>query len=367
MDSGSKRMAPEEALVSERTQGLPFDIGRDLLCTSDSNGYFTTLNAGWERVLGWTREELMSRPFIEFVHPDDIERTAAEAAKVTDLDYEIIDFENRYRHRDGTWRWLQWSARSDGRMWFSLAFDITERKETEARLRRVLTDEFLLAYSQPIVDHLGVRAQEELLVRMREPNGEGGVIQPDEFVPDAERTGLIGVVDRWMAKQGVAVAASGRVADVNLSGGSIGDEDLTGDIAEQLEAAGDGAHRVIFEITETAAIENLDAACEFTERLRAAGCRFALDDFGTGFGSVTYLQRLPVDYLKIDASFVRDVCRRPEDQAIIRAIVAMARELGAQTVAEGIEDEPTLSYLRECGVDYCQGFLLGRPEPLPPV
>ena len=118
-------MAPEDALVSAQTQRLAFDIGRDLLCTSDANGYFTTLNAGWERVLGWTREELMARPFVEFVHPDDVERTAAEAAKITDLDYEIIDFENRYRHRDGGWRWLHCSARSDGEMWFALAFDIT--------------------------------------------------------------------------------------------------------------------------------------------------------------------------------------------------------------------------------------------------
>ena len=365
MDSGSERMAPEDALVPRHTQQEPFDIGRDLLCTTDASGYFTTLNAGWERLLGWTRDELMARPFIEFVHPDDVERTAGAAAKVTSPDYELVDFENRYLHRDGTWRWLQWSARSDGEMWFALAFDITERKETEARLRRVLTDEFLLAYSQPIVDHLGIRAQEELLVRMREPSGNGDVIGPEDFVPDAERTGLIGVVDRWMARQGVAVAGSGRVADVNLSGSSIGDEDVTAAIAVDLEAAGDGARRVIFEITETAAIENLDAACAFTDRLGELGCRFALDDFGTGFGSVTYLRRLPVDYLKIDSSFVRDASRSPEDRAVIRAIVAMARELGAQTVAEGIEDSETLALLRDCGVDYCQGYLLGRPAPLP--
>src|SRR6266542_1530443 len=182
MDSDLGRRAPEDAVTTHAPNGR-FDVERDLLCTINSVGYFTSLNAGWERALGWTREELMSRPFLEFVHPQDADRTAIEAAKVTQPDFEIVDFENRYRHRNGTWRWLQWSARSDGETWFALAFDITERKETQARLSKVLNDDYLLAYSQPIVDRLGVLAQEELLVRMREPNGGGGVIQPQDFVP----------------------------------------------------------------------------------------------------------------------------------------------------------------------------------------
>ena len=364
MDSVFGRFAPEDAVARARTDHGRFSVERDLLCTIDSVGYFTSLNSGWERALGWTREELMARPFLEFVHPNDADRTAIEAAKVSHPDTEIVDFENRYRHRDGTWRWLQWSARSDGRTWFALAVDVTERKETEERLRNVLNDQHLLAYSQPIVDRLGILAQEELLVRMRGPDGNGSVIEPQDFVPDAERTGLISLVDRWMARQGVALAATGRVTDVNLSGNSLGNEELTVDLALELEANGDSARRIVFEITETAAIENLDAARAFTDRLARLGCRFALDDFGTGFGSVTYLRRLPVDYLKIDSSFVRDASQSAEDQAVIRAIVAMARELGAQTVAEGIEDVETLGILRDCGVDYCQGYLLGAPAPL---
>jgi PAS domain S-box-containing protein len=364
VEGQSESLGPEEVVAPARGPRRQFDIGRDLLCTLDGRGYFTSLNVGWERLLGWTREELMSRPFLEFVHPDDVERTAAEKAKVTNPDQELVDFENRYRCRDGGWRWIHWSARSDGTTWFAVAFDVTERKETEERLRRVLTDEFLLAYSQPILDELGFLAQEELLVRLRGPNGNGEVIGPDEFVPDAERTGLIGIVDRWMAKQGLALAERGRVAEVNLSATSIGDEALTAELADELEFAGEDAHNVIFEITETAAIENLDAAMAFADRLAGLGCRFALDDFGTGFGSVTYLRFLPVDYLKIDTSFVQGARQRPEDLAIIRAIVAMAREMGARTVAEGIEDSETLELLHDSGVDYCQGFLLGRPAPL---
>lgn len=363
MDSDIERIAPEAAVAPARDGAGSFDIGRDLLCTADATGHFTSLNAGWERLLGWSRDELMARPFIDFVHPDDVERTAAEAAKLSLPDHELVDFENRYRCRDGSWRWLHWSARSDGTTWFAVAFDITDRKEIEKRLRETLNGEHLLAYSQPIVDHHGALAQEELLVRLRSPDDDG-VVGPEEFVPDAERAGLIGLVDRWMTRQGLELADRGRVVEVNLSGASLGDEALMADLAAELERRGDVAGRVIFEITETTAIANLDAAQAFTARLAPLGARFALDDFGTGFGSVTYLQRLPVDCLKIDTSFVRGARWRSEDLAVVRAIVAMARELGTTTVAEGVEDGRTLELVRECGVDYCQGYLLGRPAPI---
>src|SRR5581483_7743264 len=112
---------------------------------------------------------------------------------------------------------------------------------------------------------------------------------------DAERAGLIGVVDRWMITRGIALAIAGRPAEINLSGRSIDDEDLTAELTEALARLGDGAANLVFEITETAAIEHLDAARAFTTRLASFGCRFALDDFGTGFGSLNYLRHLPVD------------------------------------------------------------------------
>jgi PAS domain S-box-containing protein len=348
----------------DRKRGPRFDIERDLLCTANSEGYFTSLNSSWERLLGWTREELMSRPFVDFVHPKDRERTIEQAAKVSHRDYEFVNFENRYRAKGGGWRWLSWSARSDGSTWFAVAFDITEEKESERELRSVLTAEHLLAYSQPIVEPRGRNTtQEELLVRMRVPRG-GAVLSPSEFLPEAERFGLIGLVDRWMVSRALGVAMSGRRAEVNLSARSIGDVEFAGDLEETVRAAGPSAENLILEITETAALENLDAALEFAERLTRLGCRFALDDFGTGFGSLTHLRRLPVRYLKIDASFVRDIVHNVEDQGLVRGIVAIARELGVLTVAEGVEDEATLWLLRESGVDYAQGFLLGRPAPL---
>ena len=119
----------------------------------------------------------------------------------------------------------------------------------------------------------------------------------------------------------------------------------------------------MFEITETAVMQNMDRGHAFAERLVALGCSFALDDFGTGFASFTYLKRLPVRYLKIDIEFVRDVVRSKRDMFVVRAIVALANDFGQQTIAEGVEDEATAAVLRDLGVTYAQGYLFGRPAP----
>jgi PAS domain S-box-containing protein len=342
-----------------------FDMGRDLVCVSDSRGYFTSLNRAWEEVLGWTREELQSRPYIEFVHDDDVERTAREAARVVQADYEIADFECRLRRKDGGYRWLRWSARSDGEQFFAVAFDVTERKRNEDRLRRTLTEDHLLAYSQPIMEQRSRRiAREELLVRLRGDAAGDVVLSPEAFLPAAERLGLIGLVDRWMLGQAIAVAARGRRVQINLSARSIDDPALVGEICAAVAEAPSTARALTFEITETAAIENLDAAREFAERLRPLGCRFALDDFGTGFGSLTYLRRLPVELLKIDRSFVCGMTANRADRALVRSVVAIARELGLRTGAEGVEDRATLALLDDYGVDHAQGYLIGRPEPV---
>lgn len=121
---------------------------------------------------------------------------------------------------------------------------------------------------------------------------------------------------------------------------------------------------LVFEITETAVMQDIDRAALFAERLVALGCHFALDDFGTGFASFTYLKRLPVEYLKIDIDFVRDLARSKRDMFVVRAIVSLAGDFGQQTIAEGVEDEHTADVLRELGVTLAQGYLFGRPEPI---
>jgi EAL domain-containing protein (putative c-di-GMP-specific phosphodiesterase class I) len=122
----------------------------------------------------------------------------------------------------------------------------------------------------------------------------------------------------------------------------------------------------VFEITETALIEETGLAVALAERLRKLGCRFALDDFGSGYGGFHYLKHLPMDFLKIDREFVRDMRTSVADQHVIRAIVGLAHGFGLKTIAEGVEDQETLDLLREFGVDHAQGFLIGRPAPLPP-
>ena len=349
----------------EPDAGMGFEIDRDLICTINADGYFTSLNAAWERVLGWSREELMARPFIDFVHPEDVERSAREALNIDRPDYEVVNFENRYRTKDGDWRWLRWSSRSDGETWFAVAFDITARKQAKARLRDLLKSENLLAYAQPILAARGGNlVQVELLARVLTPGDGGVIILPEGFVPDAERHGLIELVDRQMLAEGVRLASQGRGAEVNLSAQSICDEDFARAVEGVLAKASPSAKRIVFEITETDAIQHLDAAREFADRMIRLGCRFALDDFGTGYGSLTYLRHLPVQFLKIDTTFVRDLATSPDDQAMVRSIVAIAREFGLRTVAEGVEDGTALKLLREYGVHNVQGFFTGRPAPL---
>jgi Amt family ammonium transporter len=136
-------------------------------------------------------------------------------------------------------------------------------------------------------------------------------------------------------------------------------------IVDLLRAGADVAPRIVFEITETAAAAHLDAACEFAADLTALGCGLALDDFGTGFGTFTYLRTLPLRYLKIDASFVRELLNSHDDRRVVRSVIAIAREFGLRTIAEGVEDGATLELLRELGTDYVQGFHLGVPAELP--
>lgn len=255
-----------------------------------------------------------------------------------------------------------------------ISTDITERKrrQTEleeraawqARIRTAVSEDRLLVYAQPIIDlSSGAVVQEELLIRMQGDGGPDEIIPPGDFLPQAERFGLVGEIDRYMVQRGIELAAGGRPVEINLSGRSIGDESLTLDIEKHLEATGADPSLVVFEITETAAVEDIEAAREFSRRIARLGCKCALDDFGTGFGSLTYQRHLVVQYLKIDVSFVRDMAASAADQKVVKSIVKLAQDFGQQTVAEGVENEQTLELLRDFGVDYAQGYHIGRPKP----
>lgn len=233
----------------------------------------------------------------------------------------------------------------------------------EHRIRTALEENSFELHCQPILElSSGEVTQSELLLRMR---GDDGLIPPNAFLGDAERLGLIHAIDRWVVAHAIELLAErpGVCLEVNLSGHSTGDEQVLRLIKGELEASGVAPNRLILEITETAAIASIDQARRFAEALRDLGCRFALDDFGAGFGSFYYLKHIPVDFLKIDGDFVRSP-RSQADDLVVESIVHMARGLGKQTIAEFVEDEGTLEALRAKGVDYAQGFHIGRPGPV---
>ncbi len=212
----------------------------------------------------------------------------------------------------------------------------------------------------------------ELLLRMRDEQGR--VVPPMAFIPAAERYHLMGSIDRWVVARALgclahinlnATSASRRLPrfGVNLSGISLSDPAFEDFMLQQFDKTGTAPSAICFEITETAAIANLARAARFIRRFRDLGCRFALDDFGTGLSSFAYLKSLPVDYLKIDGSFVRGIGEDRIDNAVIDAIHRLGKAAGARTIAECVENEATLERVREIGIDCAQGHFLHRPEP----
>jgi diguanylate cyclase (GGDEF)-like protein len=233
------------------------------------------------------------------------------------------------------------------------------------RIQEALREDRFVLYAQPLIDlHSDQIAHHELLLRMVSVNGE--IVAPGEFLPAAEQFGLIGEIDRWVVARGLAIALAGEAVAINLSGQSIGDQEILRVVRDAIEEGLDPAN-LIFELKETAAVTNTSGAESFIAALGELGCVVSVDDFGTGVGSLAHLKRFPARYLKIEMEFVRDLLDNEIDRQVVKAIVDIAHALGKLTVAEGVEDEATLQAIRECGVDYAQGFHLGVPEPLASV
>ncbi|NOY61956.1 MAG: EAL domain-containing protein [Gammaproteobacteria bacterium] len=235
-----------------------------------------------------------------------------------------------------------------------------------ARVRETLEADRMQIVYQPIVATKNrVINSYEVLMRMR--CEDGTIILPGGFLPAAERFGLIHSLDRWMVTQSITRlgqlhAANQRVHfAINLSGRAFEDATLLPLIRELLQDSAIDPSTLTFEITETATIANLSAAVKFIGNLKDIGCNFALDDFGSGFSSFYYLKHLPVDKLKIDGSFVQGLADAPVDQAMVQSINQVAHALGKETVAECVENEETLKLLTQFGVDYVQGYHVGKP------
>lgn len=241
-----------------------------------------------------------------------------------------------------------------------------------SRLQRALAEDRFELFFQPIVNlrnpHDGYIHYEMLL---RGIDIEGRHIQPDIFLPAAERFGISNQIDLWVVNTTLNFLKSNpqhtrelKCCSINLSSNSLANEQTRSAIKQLVIRAGIPINKICFEITETTAIRNLTEATEFIEDLKSLGCRFALDDFGTGFSSLGYLKALAVDYLKIDGSFVKDIVEDRIDRAMVTAISSIGRAMDITTIAEYVENEQTLKTLISIDVDLGQGIGLARPMPL---
>jgi diguanylate cyclase (GGDEF)-like protein/PAS domain S-box-containing protein len=260
---------------------------------------------------------------------------------------------------DGGNRCVVYAAEHDGAPGVAVSVSWPER------IRRALDEQRLTLFAQPILDIAsGEITRFELLLRMLGDDGE--IIAPGAFLPVAERRGMIRAIDRWVVREAITLLEScgERIRlQVNISARSLTDRDFLGYIRTELAASGANPEALVFEVTETAAIANIDDARRFLTSLSDLGCGIAIDDFGAGFASFSYLMNLPFDELKIDGQFIRNLTTSPEDLVLVETLVRLARGLGKRTIAEYVGDDATLQLIGQLGVDFAQGFHVGEPAP----
>jgi EAL domain-containing protein (putative c-di-GMP-specific phosphodiesterase class I) len=229
-------------------------------------------------------------------------------------------------------------------------------------VRAALQGDGFVVFSQPIQDlRTGAVTSEELLVRMRTADGQ--LVAPFAFLPTAEAFGLAAEVDSFMVVKGIEIAARGRKVSINLSAHSLGNPGLI-ERVEGAVAGGVDPNCLTFEISENSAGTDIEAAKTLAARLTHIGCDLAVDDFGVGFGSLQFVKHLPVQIIKVGREFVGDLPRSLDDYHVMGCIVDLAGKLGRKTAAVGVEDGLTLELLKRLGVDYAQGFFIGRPREL---
>ena len=349
---------------------------------SDTNGRILRWNKAAEQLYGWPQSEVRGRAFSELLEPVDTESGAHVGDEQRHGQW---DGEYRVTRKDGSaavvYARMQATLDDDGtrtgvasvavavsgRKVFRRDGDDRARRSWLTRVQTAIAGDGFELYGQPIVDlATGDVVQRELLLRMRADERSRAVISPGLFLPAAEHSGLIAEIDRWVINRSAEVASAGGPVELNVSGASISDPSLVDFIRRAIRRTGADPSTLVFEITETTLISDEAAARAFVEGLHRLGCKIALDDFGTGYGGFTYLKRLPIDYLKIDIEFIRDLRYDPASRRVVEAVVNLARGFGLTTVGEGVENEETLELLRTLGVDRAQGLHIGRPAPLGP-
>ncbi len=245
-----------------------------------------------------------------------------------------------------------------------------EEMKWVSRITSAVEDNRLELYYQPIVgigaEHDPSHSHYELLLRMRDENGE--IVNPDQFIPSAERYNLMSTLDRWVIHYALSELADRSTGEearytlaINLSGTSLSEDRFLDFVISELMNQHLPRGAICFEITETAAISNLSRVVHFMETLKRLGCKFSLDDFGSGLSSFTYLKNLPVDYLKIDGQFIRNVLEDSVDESMVKAIHDVGNAMGIKTIAERVESKKVMEKLGALGVEFAQGYYVGRP------
>ena len=244
---------------------------------------------------------------------------------------------------------------------------VDSRLSGEKLIREALARGRFVLHAQPILDlRSNEVVQYELLIRMLDEQNQ--LVPPASFLYTAERFGLIRSIDRWVVRQAIRLISEQRALgnyvrlSVNLSAKSVGDLELTTHIEKELAEGGVEPGQLTIEITETTTVNDAERSKIFAIAMKQIGCRLALDDFGVGFNTMQTLKHLPVDYLKIDGSFIRDLPSNKVDQHLVRAMVEVARALKKRTVAEFVSSAEILKVVRDSGVDFAQGFFIGKPD-----
>jgi len=377
-----------------RTSALDLNVTQELLrqgfedaaigmaVTNPGGAGLVRINRVMREIIGRSAAELRAcGSFADFALVEDADALRSLLARLSVGEVDYDEDEQELLRPDGTTVWIERSISAlldphgAAAPLFVRAVDISERKRREdldehrmieagwiKRIRAAIDHGRVVIYTQPIIS-LGTRevVKHELLLRMLDDHGEA--ILPLEFLGAAERHGLIEELDAWVVSQAVKLAAEGEPVDVNLSAASIGNPAILEHIERELLRRKVDPSKLVFEATEAALMHDPERGEPFAARLTELGCGLAIDDFGPRGGSLTNLERYSPGYLKIDIEFVRQLGTSAAAEQVVRDIVALAADVGQKTIAEGVEDEATLALLDSLGVDFAQGYFIGRPAP----
>ena len=348
-----------------------FDLSVDMLCLAGTDGYFKTLNQAWSETLGYQDGELLQRPFVDFVHPDDRQATIDAAARIAS-GHKLIRFRNRYRCKDGTYKWLAWSAApalSDGTI-YATARDVTDEvlaettdlvqlEEQRARVFAVMAEDRIRAVFQPIVNlaNLEVGGYEALSRFDTAP-----VLAPDLWFNAAHAAGLGPELEIYAIHK--AISHSYQLPTSAFLSVNASPQTLLTDEFSQLMAGLHGASLVV-EVTEHAVVADYEPLQRAIDNLRRHGVRLAIDDAGAGFASLKHVVSLLPEFIKLDIFLVHDIHKDPVKRAVVAGMLGVASQIGGKVIAEGVESAEDLRVLSELGVEWAQGFYMGRPGPIP--